>query len=256
MMLKTLALISRPSPSFTTGVCWPQPAPHMHTAACMLWEFDLTYCHNIFLCWFGYWEAKKTNIKTTLLPLSQAQLHSRHISSPLVISTGYTQSLWWNNGWHRGLRSGCSSFSLLLLASHPFFTLLLSSYSFSLLQRGLSVGHSPFGGVPAQSWSTSNTSDHVLSSFPCFYPFCFLPSLSSVMFPPRFVSSPLAFSALSSVYFHRGSAHMANGLCFGRWWVCCQLELAVTRTKQPWSPPQETPCSFMTRMSGEHRRPV
>lgn len=222
MMLKTLALISRPSPSFTTGVCWPQTAPHTHTAAHTLWEFNLTYCDNIFCCWFRYWEAKKTNIKPIFLPLSQAQLHSRHISSPLVISTGYTQTLWWDNEWQRGSGSGCSGFSLLLLVSHPFLPLLLPSCLFPLIQHGPSVGYSPFRGVPAQSWSTSNTFDRVVHSFPCFYPCCLVPSLSPVVFPPRFVSSPLAFSAFSSVCFHRGAAHMADELCFGTRWVHCR----------------------------------
>lgn len=169
----SLAFISWPLPSFATD----SQQPHTFTAACALWEFNLTYCYNIFSCWFGYWEAKKINNKTFFLPFSQAQLHSRHISSPLVISTGYTQFLWWGNEWHRGLGSRHRGFSLLLLVSHPVLPLLLPSYEFPLLHYGHSLGHNLFGFVATQLWSTSKSSDLAAPSFPCLS-HCHIPSLS------------------------------------------------------------------------------
>lgn len=193
------------------------------------------------------------------LPFSQAQLHSRHNSSPIVISPGYPQSLWWSDGWHRGLGTGCSIFSLILLVSHhfpsaaAFFLLVTSAPAWSLCgPQSLWETHLLSHGAPPTPLTL--LSPHPL--IPILVHLFLYCLLIAFAFALRFASSPLEFSALSSVYFHKGATHMADGLHFHRWWAPCRAvwnQLWLARDI-PDLLRMGHPCSFMARMSGEHRR--
>lgn len=93
-------------------------------------------------------------------------------------------------------------------------------------------------------------SSHSLVSLLVLFPpcplWCPLPGLSSPM--QHFLPCPQ--------YVFTEATNMPGGLCFGTWWVhsrACWNWLGPAQDSPDLPPPQE--CSFMSRRSGEHRRP-
>ena len=152
-------------------------------------------------------ETKTKNTKTPIVPLSQAQFHTkflsfsplfrfstsvfqfRHLFSRLFVTTGYTQVASVRQWIEQEVRVS----TLWFLSVAPCFS------SFSYAPTQVLQGHCPFRCVVSLPWSTS--SELLSLSFHLLFPLLF----------PSLLSSQIFFS-LSQKCFHRGKPIFADVL--------------------------------------------
>lgn len=148
------------------------------------------------------------------LSLFPAQLHSRTLSFSLpgLHSPCYhyrlhsASSVWW---WVVQEGSEHRSLSQLLSASHP-------SHLFLLLQRGSSMGSSPFGGAPVPAWA------HLWATVPLLWSTSFC---SAVVLP---FGSPVFLLSIFLPFLKYVFVEMPPGWLMGSAASCsgCVVELA------------------------------
>lgn len=126
----------------------------------------------------------------------EIKFHSRHLSFPLVIAAGCTQSFLWGNEHCRRSRSVHSRFSLLLLLS-----LVLCFSTGPLWATFLSEAYLLWHGLIHRSQSfqesTCSTTEHLLVLWP-HYSLCSSFCLSITLFSP--CSLPLSIFCLKHLF--------------------------------------------------------